>query len=570
LVGQKGLDGCGSGGGGGGSFIERNGSILHAAGGGGGATSDNNANNASITTSGTSDNPGVSVGGSNGNGGGTCQQQVNNGGGGGGYLGDGQNSSGTVGGWGGASFVNGGFGGYVTATTNWMGGFGGGGSSTNCTCGGGGGGGYSGGAGGQQVGYCNSGYTRTGGGGGGSLNNGTNQVNTILSAQGDGRVIITSLCNISLTTPVNPICIGASIVLTTDAASGITWSSGSTANSIGVTPTVTTSYSVTGTSTANCVASSFITVTVNPLPVVSSVTSPTTLCVGNTATITGFGASTYTWSNNASGVTTTVNPIVNTVYSVVATSAFGCVGTGTALVNVNSNSLTVNPATTLCKGKTMTLSASGAVTYTWSNGFMFASVPVSPTVSSAYSVTAIDVYNCRLNNAVFVTVVDPPVIIVSASKQVICKGESVTLSAAGAMTYTWSGGATGSSVTYTLPVDIVYHYTVTGTDASGCTGVGNTTVNVQKCVGIAELNTHGNIEALVMPNPGNSDFKLQLSQVTEHMRVEVVNELGMMVWTQNIKQPETVLDLSSESKGIYFIRIADPAGTIKVIKLIKE
>ncbi|MES2680900.1 MAG: T9SS type A sorting domain-containing protein [Bacteroidota bacterium] len=571
LVGQKGVDGTNTASGGGGTFVERNGILLIAAGAGGGATGDNSAANGTTLTAGTVDFPGGSIpGGSGGSGGQVCNASgTNHGGGGGGYLGNGATSSlGNAGG-GGLSFVNGGIGGACPVP----GAFGGGGGATAAGAalygGGGGGGGYSGGAGGQQVNHCTPGINRSGGGGGGSYNSGTNQVNTVLNVQGDGRVVLTSLCNISINTPANPICFGTSIILTTDAASGITWSSGSTANTIAVTPTATTVYSVTGTSTANCVANSVVTITVNPLPVISTVISPSVLCVGNAATITANGANTYTWSINTTGASATVSPLSNTTYSVVGKDLNGCMKVTTAAVVVNTNSLTVTPASNLCKGSAMNLTASGAVTYTWSTGHLYASAPVSPTATTVYTVTAIDVYNCKLMNTVQVTVINLPPVVASANNTIICKGESVTLTAGGASTYTWNTGFVGAVVSYTLPVDIDYQYSVAGADAFGCVKTATLTVSVAKCTGIHEDIVAGHNIA-VMPNPGTGLFNIYVEKTTERLSMSVYNELGQLVKTQEILSSANKLDLTEAKPGIYFVKIIEKDQVLKVVKLIKE
>ena len=218
LVGQVGDNGgTGPGGGGGGSFVVRTpytttSSILVIAGGGSGAGSYSFTPGVNTTTGVT----GGVAGGTNGSGGlgGT------RGAGGGGFLTDGAPCSvNTIYASPGQAFVNGGEGGPVTnnTTCNFTanGGFGGGSShGGNCINNGGAGGGFSGGG----------GSSNTTSGGGGSFNAGTNQTNTSGANTGDGRVIITELCNIKIfasgTNSTNPsICSGQSLTLTTTAVS---------------------------------------------------------------------------------------------------------------------------------------------------------------------------------------------------------------------------------------------------------------------------------------------------------------------------------------------------------------
>src|SRR6218665_423031 len=327
LVGQQGLGQAGNAAGGGGGTYVALGNVPRLIGGGGsGGNTGAGGLPAGIQQAG---DPGQSCSnaGALGQGGGDATNCSQGAGGAGGFFSNGASASS----WGsqfGFGFMNGGNGG-TSATANSHGGFGGGAGTHANNTGGGAGGGYTGG------GAANHGSSWVGGAGS-SYNIGTNQSNSPGVNSGNGKVVLTRLCNISLNSTNNPICIGQSVTLSTDAVSNIVWSgSPSTGNSIVVSPQVTTSYSVVGTSTANCTTSALLTVVVNPLPVLSAVVTPTTLCVGNSATVVANGASTYTWNSGPTGGSLTVNPGVNTVYNLSGTSAFGCLNSITIPVNVS-------------------------------------------------------------------------------------------------------------------------------------------------------------------------------------------------------------------------------------------
>ena len=175
-----------------------------------------------------------------------------------------------------------------------------------------------------------------------------------------------SLCNISLNPSSNPICLGASITLSTNAASGILWNTGSTANSIVVTPTATTVYSVTGTSTAACIAANIVTVTVQNSSISAS-SSTNAVCLSNTVTLTGIGANTYTWSSGVSnGVPFT--PLATVIYTLTGTNACGTYST-TQTVSVSALPvIAISTSSAVCAGNVATLTAGGATTYTWMPG----------------------------------------------------------------------------------------------------------------------------------------------------------------------------------------------------------
>jgi hypothetical protein len=563
LVGQKGDLVNGSSGGGGGSFVSTlaNVPIIVAGGGGGYLGQLGSALPSTDASYGNGGNPasdGTGPGGSGGGGG--SGTNAGWGGGGGGFTGNGTQASACAN-TGGFSFVNGGIGGSTCNNTN--GGFGGGGGTHGNTGGGGGGGGYSGGGGSCQN------VSPAGGGGGGSFQApGMTNTADLGYNLNQGYVIMKALCNVSLNASNNPICIGQSVTLSTDAMSGITWSgSPSTGNSIVVSPNVTTTYSVTGTSTANCIAGSVLTIVVNPLPVLSAVVTPTTLCVGKTATIVANGASTYTWNGGPTGVALLVSPGVNTVYNLSGASSFGCLNSTTVGVNVNTNSLTVTPAVAVCKGKAVTLSASGALTYTWSNGTNFPNAPVSPNASTTYTVDGIDAFGCTLSNMVPVTVNSTPTITANASKPNPCRNEPVTLTASGsASTYTWSNNATGPVASIVTPVDVMYSYTVTGEDNNGCTSTAIVTVSVNKCVSINEFSKAG-LEAKVYPNPVGNTLTVELNNGSNKV-IEITDLSGRLILSKAGDSQAMDLDVTSLADGVYYIKLRSDNMT-EVFKIVK-
>src|SRR6185369_9736080 len=66
------------------------------------------------------------------------------------------------------------------------------------------------------------------------------------------------------------------------------------------------------------------TITVNPLPTVAIAASSQTICSGKTTTLTGSGASTYTWNTGPTTAAIVVTPTTSTSYTVTGTSAAGC------------------------------------------------------------------------------------------------------------------------------------------------------------------------------------------------------------------------------------------------------
>lgn len=310
---------------------------------------------------------------------------------------------------------------------------------------------------------------------------------------GNGLVLITELCNISLVAsganPSNPvICSGQSLTLTTDAISNYAWSTGATSSSLVVAPTTNTVYSLTATSPSNCSASKSISVTVSSgQPTLSVITSTNQTCLGKTATLTASGAVNYTWTN---GVTNGVSFFPSATQTYTVTGDNGC-GTVQAVSTISVAPLAisvVSSGTAVCANKTATLTASAAATsYTWNPGNITGASPnliVNPQANTIYTITATDgtcvgVTNISLqSNPV-------PTITSSSSASLICAGGTINLSATGGINYTWTPvNLNGSSITVSPTASTLYN--VQGDNGFGCYGSSSQVIVVgtQPTVGV--------------------------------------------------------------------------------------
>jgi gliding motility-associated-like protein len=269
------------------------------------------------------------------------------------------------------------------------------------------------------------------------------------------------------------LCNGASTTLIATGGVTYTWNNGlGLGNNFVVTPTGTTTYSVTGTDGNGCVGTDAITVTVNPIPTVGAGLDQT-VCAGTAVTLSGTGAATYTWDNGATNGVAFV-PVSTQTYTVTGTSAAGCTNTDQVLVTVNPIPTVVAGAPqTVCAGTSVTLTATGAATYSWNNG-VNQGVAFVPVATTTYTVTGTTL-GCTATSTVTITVNPLPIINVGPD-QTICQGPSVTLTATGASTYTWDNGVS-NGIAFTPAVGTIT-YTVVGTTAAGCIGTDQVTVTV--------------------------------------------------------------------------------------------
>ena len=289
-------------------------------------------------------------------------------------------------------------------------------------------------------------------------------------ANGTASVFVTATPTLAIANQT--ICSGASTSLSANGATSYSWSTGSTAPAILVTPTVTTSYTVTGFN-AGCVGSATVTVTIGPGLSVSLTPVQSAICAGSTTTISATGAGSYTWSNGSFANAIVVNPSTNTTYSV-----FGMNGacTGTALTTISVNPVPVINVnnSTICIGNSATLTANGANSYTWNTGSTGNVLVVTPSVSTVYTVSG-DANGCGSAAIATVVVGNGLSVNLSASSSSVCAGQSTTLQASGGTSYTWSTGNNGSSAVVTPTTNTAY--TVNGSNGA-CSGTASISIQV--------------------------------------------------------------------------------------------
>ena len=120
----------------------------------------------------------------------------------------------------------------------------------------------------------------------------------------------------------------------------------------------------------------------------------------------------------------------------------------------------------ICIGTETMLVASGGDGYAWSTGKITSSITVMPTQTTTYTVTVTDVNGCTDTDEVEVEVYNLPTADAGADME-ICLNENISLSVTGGVSYVWDNGETTATITVS-PL-ITTTYTVTVTDASGCT-----------------------------------------------------------------------------------------------------
>ncbi len=371
-----------------------------------------------------------------------------------------------------------------------------------------------------------------------------------------GSSIATIVVNATPTISVNSgtICAGSSFTMVPNGASSYTFQGGGAVKN----PTATTSYTVVGTNTTGCISNiATSNVTVNATPTIS--VNSGAICAGSSFTMVPSGASSYTFSSG-SAVTT---PSINSSYTVTGTSTVGCVSNA-VVSNVTVNAvptISVNSGA-ICAGSSFTMLPSGASSYTFQGG----SAVKNPTATTSYTVVGTNTAGCISNIATAnVTVNALPTITASSSNSgSVCAGQSVSLTASGAATYSWNTGATTTVIA--VSPSVTTNYTVNGVGTNGCTNIATITQLVNSCVGI-QTNNNQHLAISIYPNPSNGEFTLELANGLSKV-INVTDIIGRVVLTTTSVLDNVNINISTLVNGIYFIKVIsnNKAEIIKVVK----
>ena len=366
---------------------------------------------------------------------------------------------------------------------------------------------------------------------------------------------VTVLAAPTITVNSGSVCAGNSFTINPSGASTYTIEGG---NAV-ITPTITSSYTVTGTNALGCQSNlaAISNVTVNSIPTVSI--SGGAICPGNSFTLSPSGANTYTYSSGSA----IVSPTSTTTYSVSGTSIAGCTSSNPAIATVTvANTLTVSitGANSVCNGQAANLTAGGATTYTWNTGATSSTIAPVPSTNTTYSVTGAS-GTCSNTAVLNVTVNTLPTINATTDNTLMCTGQTASLTASGASTsYTWSTGATGTSIS--VSPTVTTNYTVTGTDANGCENNAAITQSVSLCTGINQ-STNSTNELSVFPNPSSTNLMVKTDE--EIQTISIYNSLGELVQIEKTNS----FSVEQLSSGLYILKVKTEKGTA-ITRFIKE
>jgi gliding motility-associated-like protein len=300
------------------------------------------------------------------------------------------------------------------------------------------------------------------------------------------------------------------------------WSNGLLTPSINASNTG--NYWVKVTTPTGCKTSDTINLTINSLPVITTIND--TICKGDTAVLYVSGGSNYLWSTGETTQSINLIPTTTTNYNVIVTSNQGCVDSSFATAFVNQiPTLGITPQHSICEGDSTNLAASGGVFYQWNNGSNSSVINVSPALNTIYNVEVIDLNGCKNDTSTSVNVVTNPISTITSDVDTVCSGNPIVLTATGGNIFHWNTGDNSNSITVYPINNTTYSCTVSnGLNGILCSNTSNYKVYTENC------NTLYIPNAFV-PNGVNKIFKPvgNFSEDTEYNMV-IYNRWGQLIF----------------------------------------
>ena len=382
------------------------------------------------------------------------------------------------------------------------------------------------------------------------------------------------------------ICTIGNVNLTATGGISYVWSTAATTASITVSTAGT--YTVTATSTGACTATA--TIVIAPPPSITAAANNGTVCLGSTIQLSSTPSggtppyASFSWAG-PNGFSSSVEdpagfPAVAAsagTYTVTVTDAPGCTATATRSITVTANSaptITASSNSPVCVGVNITLSStpsggSGNYTqYSWAGPNNFGSTAQNPAAFPAtlpaggtYTVTVTDNAGCSGTGTTAV-VVKPVPTITAAVNTPICVGGTVLLNsspAGGTLpygTFSWAGpnsfsAAVQNPAGFAAVLASAGTYTVTVTDAAGCTAKGTTALSVN---GLPTVTAN-----LLSPVCTNGTVALGATATGGSGQYSGYSWAGPNGFSANVKDPAP-FPVTPLVAGTYTVTVTDVAG----------
>jgi hypothetical protein len=221
------------------------------------------------------------------------------------------------------------------------------------------------------------------------------------------------------------------------------------------------------------------------------------------------------------------------------------------------NSITASGPLSFCVGTALTLSASNADTYLWSNGDTTQNISLNSATSISLLISS---NGCEAaSDTLSIETFELPT--VSAGNDTTICENFLPLTLVGEASSNQVLWSTGSNSLFTQ-ISQAGTYTLSATSTEGCVAIDSVTISIDPCVGILENNLVYN----VYPNPIVNSLLIESTQMI--LNAAILSAEGKIIFEMRPSSGLVQIDLSSLSSGIYLLHFSTDSGlyTERIIK----
>jgi len=245
-----------------------------------------------------------------------------------------------------------------------------------------------------------------------------------------------------------------------------------------------------------------------------------------------------------------------------STVNLGSPETFTITVNPSPDATVSASPNPICVGKTLSLNASGGVSYSWSGPIGYSSTQQNPTIANiqlnqagVYTVAVTSSEGCSSTASVNVVVNPLPIATAGATPNPICVGQTLSLTSSSGTSYSWSGpNGFSSNIQNPTVANIQLNqagvYNVTVTSSAGCSSTASVNVVVNPLPVAA---------AYAVPNPicVGKTLSLSSSGGTSY------SWSGPNAFTSNLQNP-SITNIQLTQAGIYTVTVTNENGCTNI------
>ena len=374
---------------------------------------------------------------------------------------------------------------------------------------------------------------------GNTYNSSGTYVDTLSTVAGCDSMVYLNL-NIYTTSQVSAgldtsICYGESITLNAVGNGTLSWNNGVT-NGQSFVVDSTRVYVAQLINSYGCITNDSITITVLNLPNIDA-GSDKIICVEDSVQLIASGANIYNWTHSSTSLFDSiyVTPATTTTFYLTGVDTNGCINSDSMTISVNNlPNIVIDTILPICYGDSVTLNATGGVSYLWSGGISnnYTFIPDS---SQIFAVNGTDVNGCENSDSVIVQVNSLPTVF-AGNDTSICYLDTISLNAFGNSNfYAWNNGIINGVL---FSPDSSLEYVVSTVDSNYC--YNTDTIYVQ---------------VIVVPINSGSDLELCYGDSIS------LNGVGPNpIWSQGIINGNT---FSPDSSSDYILTVSDSNGCFR-------